>query len=61
MTKVERMNSTMQAAILTDATICKSSLRECSGSKRLPYGDFIPGHEYAGIVSALGEGVDEKD
>jgi len=24
-----------------------------------PYGDFIPGHEYAGIVSALGEGVDE--
>jgi L-iditol 2-dehydrogenase len=24
-----------------------------------PYGDFIPGHEYAGIVSALGDGVDE--
>jgi len=24
-----------------------------------PYGNFIPGHEYAGIVAALGEGVDE--
>jgi L-iditol 2-dehydrogenase len=24
-----------------------------------PYGNFTPGHEYAGIVAALGEGVDE--
>ena len=24
-----------------------------------PYGDFIPGHEYAGTVAALGETVDE--
>ena len=24
-----------------------------------PYGDFIPGHEYAGTVSAVGETVDE--
>ena len=24
-----------------------------------PYGDFIPGHEYSGVVAALGEGVDE--
>ena len=24
-----------------------------------PYGEFVPGHEYAGIVAALGETVDE--
>ena len=26
-----------------------------------PYGEFIPGHEYAGIVAACGEGVDEVE
>lgn len=24
-----------------------------------PYGKFIPGHEYSGIIAALGEGIDE--
>ncbi len=24
-----------------------------------PYGEFIPGHEYSGVIMALGEGVDE--
>ena len=27
--------------------------------KQPPYGDFIPGHEYAGIVADVGETVDE--
>ena len=26
-----------------------------------PYGEFIPGHEYAGIVAARGDGVDEVE
>jgi len=24
-----------------------------------PYGEFVPGHEYSGIIAALGHGVDE--
>ena len=43
--------------------ICSSdvSLMHTPWPRQPPYGSFIPGHEYAGTVVALGETVDEFD
>jgi L-iditol 2-dehydrogenase len=54
----------MEVLLRVQATACCSTdvaLMNNPLPGQPPYGDFIPGHEYAGTVAALGETVDEVE